>query len=304
MKKIPLVENLQDYFIKNKKSTSTSKTYSSHIRALLRNVEEFNDSLEDLLNKTTILFEYLNTLTINTSKSYLTAVVVLSNIIQHPNRSIFSEKLDEITNESKKIQMDQKKSVKEAKNWLNWNQILKMVKDKEKNAKALIKNNPNEKEILSNIQDWIIATIYTKIPPRRIGDYTNLQWLNDTTDKTKTNYVDMKNMKLHFNIYKTVSTYGEEVIDIPKSLLNVLKIWRKYNSNEYVFIKNNKKPFLQPDLSKRLNSIFGEGISVNMLRHSFLTEVYKKCPALKDMAKLSREMSHSIATQMLYVRKD
>lgn len=304
MKKIPSIENLQEFYVSNNKSSSTSKTYSSHIRALLRNVGDFNNSIEDLLSNPKILFNYLDTLTINTSKSYLTSIVVLTSIINHPSKSIFSTKLDEIVNESKKIQMEQKKSDKEAKNWLDWNQILKIVKEKEKVAKALIKNNPSEKEILSTIQDWVIASIYTKIPPRRIGDYTNLQFLSDSTDKTKSNYIDMKTMKLHFNIYKTVTTYGEEIIEIPKSLLKVFKIWRKYNTDDYVFIKHNKKSFSQPDLSKRLNSIFGEGISVNMLRHSFLTEVYKKCPALKDMAKLSREMSHSIATQMLYVRKD
>jgi hypothetical protein len=52
-----------------------------------------------------------------------------------------------------------------------------------------------------------------------------------------------------------------------------------------------------------LNKIFSKGVSVNMLRHSYLTEKYKDVPALNDMLTTAKQMGHSLGQAFEYVKK-
>ena len=61
-------------------------------------------------------------------------------------------------------------------------------------------------------------------------------------------------------------------------------------------------------LSKFLTAIFkkylNKNISVNLIRHIFLSEYYKDTPKYTDMENLSEKMAHSIETQQkIYVKK-
>jgi hypothetical protein len=66
------------------------------------------------------------------------------------------------------------------------------------------------------------------IPPRRSLDYCEFKIKN--IDREKDNYLD-KN-KLIFNRYKTAKTYGQQSVDIPVQLRNILTKWSKLNPNE------------------------------------------------------------------------
>jgi hypothetical protein len=55
---------------------------------------------------------------------------------------------------------------------------------------------------------------------------------------------------------------------------NLLKKWYDINNNEYVLIDTKGNKLNQVKLNQRLNKIFDMKISVNALRHSYLTNKY------------------------------
>jgi hypothetical protein len=120
-------------------------------------------------------------------------------------------------------------------------------------------------------------------------------------DTKKDNYY--KAGKFYFNKYKTDSTYGLQVIDIPKPLDKILKKWNKININDYVLYSTNGNRLSSPQITRILNKVFGKNVSTSMLRHIYLTDVYKDVPALEKMQKLATSMSHSVATAMEYIKR-
>ena len=109
--------------------------------------------------------------------------------------------------------------------------------------------------------------------------------------------------KFYFNKYKTVKTYGLQVLDVPKELNNVLKKWIKINTNDYMIYSSNSNKLSCPQITRILNKIFGKKISTSMLRHIYLTNVYKDVPQINKMENLANEMGHSVSTAMEYIKR-
>ena len=77
------------------------------------------------------------------------------------------------------------------------------------------------------------------------------------------------------------------------------------NPSDYVLISSNNKPLSSSQITKRLNKIFGKEVSVNMLRHMYLTNYYRDMPKLTDMEKLAESMGHNVKTALEnYVKVD
>ena len=110
--------------------------------------------------------------------------------------------------------------------------------------------------------------------------------------------------KLYFNKYKTSDTYGLTVVDVPKELNTVLKKWLKINPSAYVLISSNGNPLSSSQITRSLNRIFGKQVSVNMLRHIFLTNYYEDMPKLTTMYNIASKMGHNLTTSLEYAKKD
>jgi integrase len=96
-----------------------------------------------------------------------------------------------------------------------------------------------------------------------------------------------------------------QVLDVPKELDVMLKKWVKLNPTDYLLFSSNKQPLSSSQINRILNSIFdGRHISCDMLRHIYLTHLYRNVPALTQMEKTAEDMGHSVATAMLYVKKE
>ena len=137
------------------------------------------------------------------------------------------------------------------------------------------------------------------IPPRRSLDYSEMKIRN--YDVKTDNYY--KGNKFYFNKYKTVKTYGLQILELPKELNNVLKRWIKINTNDYMIYSSNNKKLSCPQITRILNKVFGKNISTSMLRHIYLTNVYKDVPQINKMENLANEMGHSISTAMEYIKR-
>jgi len=195
---------------------------------------------------------------------------------------------------------EQKKSAKETENWISTEQIQEIYEGLLDKVSAMFKRNLVG-DYPTIMQFWLVAVLggVAGIPPRRSLDY-GLMKIRNFDMKTDNYY---KAGKFYFNRYKTADKYGLQVIDVPKDLQTLLKKWMKMNDTDYLLFSSNRQPLSSPQINRILNKVFQKRVSVDMLRHIYLTNHYKNIPALKDMENLATEMGHSVNQQMLYVKK-
>lgn len=197
---------------------------------------------------------------------------------------------------------DQKKSESQKKNWLSQNQIEAIFKDYHKKYFPLFKKPELTKVDRHNLINMMILSLYVLTPPRRLQDYVLMKVKN--INKDVDNYIDKEDGSFVFQVYKTAKKYGTQIVKIPTKLKLILDKWDKINTSDYL-IPNHKypdKPLTVSGLHTRLNNIFdGKNISVNLLRHVFITDrVLPNVPKLTILDKVATEMGNSVNQQLLY----
>ena len=169
------------------------------------------------------------------------------------------------------------------------------------NAELLYKKKTRTPHDLQQIQSFIILSLLGGIfiSPRRSKDYVD--FVIKEVDTNKNNYLE-KN-KMFFNSYKTAKTYGCQQIDIPKILQNILKRWININPTHTLLFDVNMNPLSSVKLNQRINKIFDKKVSVNALRHSYLTDKYSQHSQVdKELSKDMSEMGSSRGMADTYIK--
>ena len=274
-------------------SPSSVKTYVSILFNINKKVNPENTEIAFFDNHDDIL-KLLADKPPQSRKTSLSALFVLTD-----NPEYSKVMLDDCktTNDNYK---EQKKSPKEEENWISTPEIKKIYDELYVNASAML-NNKLALNYQTIVQYMLLACLggVAGIPPRRSLDYTDLKLKNYS--KTDNYY---KGGKFYFNIYKTSKHYGEQVIDVKEKapeFYKLLQKWCKINPTDYLLFSSNQEKFTSPQVTKMFNKLFGKRASTNMLRHSYLTEKYGDLQ--NEMINDSVMMSHSPATQSLYIKK-
>ena len=233
-----------------------------------------------------------------TQKSYSGTLITLLDL--YPNK-LNKKAIDIYKNFISKEDMDQyiqeqdKKTEKQAENWLNLDDLLE-IKNKlnEQIQQINFEKKLNQKEYLTILKNFILS-LYLNLAPRRSSDYTLMKIGADEDESY--NYINLDKKELIFNQYKTKKSYGKQMIDISnnKELLEDLNLYLKYrkSDNDFLLIKSNGKPFNQTnDMTKTLNQIFGKKISTQMLRNIYLTSKYGnvKMDLKQDVSEMGTSM--------------
>jgi integrase len=168
----------------------------------------------------------------------------------------------------------QEKSDTQQESWVNTADVKLIYDDLKKNADLLYKKKGLTPADLQQIQNYIIVSVLggMYVPPRRSKDFVDFKI--KSIDPSKDNFLDKS--KMVFNSYKTAKTYGQQMVDIPIQLKNILLKWIKINPTDYLLFDVNMNPLSSVKLNQRLNKIFDKKVGVNQLRHTFLTDKYKK----------------------------
>ena len=202
---------------------------------------------------------------------------------------------------SKNEILGQEKTEKQKDNWITQEEVLQKYNALERVTKPVF----NDSETLSTrdlekIQDYIIASVYVLIPPRRLLDFAEFKVKNFVVDQD--NY--MEKGIFYFNKFKTAK-FKKDSFKIPTKLKNIIQKWAKITGSEWLLFqsRNKEKNISTSFLNSALHRIFGGKISVNNLRHSFLTAYYAQMPELKDMNQLADQMGHTVLTALEYVKK-
>lgn len=292
-------------------SESTANQY-------MRNLFKLNDSEE--FNNLTFLKDYE---TINerlkkyrTSSQRTMVATIVSVLSTHPRGMTKPLKhwrnlLEEMIKEHQENSNPNEKSEKQEQNWMTWEEIEQIRKDL---RKYLDENLKNKRDLTTKkynkLLDYFLVSLYTLIPPRRNMDYMKMLVVKKVPEDGKENYLDVKNMKMHFNKYKTVKKYGTQTVDLKEfpEFLDALSLYLKYHpgksddeGNVYLLQDYDGERFKYVNsITRVLNRIFGKKVGSSMLRHIYLSHKYGD--NLEERKKDAEHMGHSVSMAQDYIK--
>jgi hypothetical protein len=186
---------------------------------------------------------------------------------------------------------------REKVNILPWNEILKL--NKKTNLTA---------------HDAALIAVYTMIAPRRVKDFQLIRIATDTEELDKEyNYVILnsrsKPLNFVFNNFKTSKTFGSQRFKIPRGLSTKLKIHidsADLHFGDFLFGRTKSAPYasFSSQITKVFKKYTGKAISVNLLRHSMVSNFLSKKRSIAEKKDLAFKMSQSVSMQMSYDRID
>ena len=289
-----------------RRSKLSEKSLSSYISTLSNIPKKMGDKDLDITDIKYFsrnhkqIINYLKNIPENKRKSILSPLVVITEIQQY--KDLMKIDIDSFN----KMTEGQEKSKKEKVNWIDWNDVLEFHSKLKFKAENNIKNNKKTEDYdMELISDYVLLSMYIYRPARRSLDYADMKIRNFSKED---NYIDLKKKTINYADYKTRKTYGIQNFDISEDteLMKLMRQWMKINKSDYLLIESHTSS----QITKRFNRIFKSTkriISVNMLRHSFLTHTYSimdSMPTLEFMKMLSEHMAHSLETAMTYIKKE
>jgi integrase len=296
-------------YLKDKRPNLSAGSLTTYTSILKNLFSKLNDGSKDydvkFFDNYKMILEHLKEVEPKKRKTILSALVVIcpDDICEH-YRSIMMNDIKV----SKSIDIEQKKTEKQKANWITQDEIREKYDNMYQQLEPLFLVRKIDAKSLTELQDLVLLALTSGIyiPPRRSLDWTDMMIRGyDKSKESKDNYM-IKN-KFYFNRYKTDKTYGLETIDIPLPLQHLLKKYIFYlpTSQKYLFVNRVGEKINSVRVTQALNKIFdGKRISVNMLRHSFISHKYKDIPKLKDMIQTAHEMGHSLNQALEYIKND
>jgi len=282
-------------------SDSSITTYNSILKNLHQKVFDSKDVSLDNFEKSDKILKHLEDVEPNKRKTILSALVVICKDPK-PYRTLM---LTDIKDYNKEV-ATQEKTEEQKENWIEQDQLQSVFETLKKEADYLYKKGNPTSNDLQKIQNFIIVSLFHLIPPRRAKDFCDFKIRGDI-DKETENWFDEKASELNFASYKTAKFYGIQKVKIDKVLKAILKKWIAVNPTEYLLFDNNGSKLTPVKLNQRLNRIFGseKGMSVNSIRHSYLSNKYQDSIKMKeDMKKDLTAMGSSLAQATIYIQRE
>jgi len=165
---------------------------------------------------------------------------------------------------------------------------------------------------------YVLAGVYTIVPPRRIADYVNMFIYNG--DENPINPVNLKNINdtknyfyynttfentpayFIFNNYKTKKTYGSQIFKVPDELKFMILEYidnRKLKHNTNLFLLKTTEGQGKIQFYRLLQNTFQ--CSVDAIRHSYISHIFDNgIPSTQELKNNSIFMAHSISMHLDY----
>ncbi len=267
----------------------TIKTYTSLLNTLMKRLN--TNDFKQLENFDHVIPEIKKMTSPQTIKTTLSALFVTTGNDKYKNEMI---QYSDIVNKEyalKKTKDERKQSD------MSIEKINKLFNDYKKRVKLF----PDDQQLY---QDYVIIALTSGIfiPPRRNLDWCAMKIKN--VDKKQDNYIEGNNFV--FNKFKTAKFVSakDKVIEIPKQLKSILKKWIQMNDSDYL-IYNKNGCFSSSSLSKKLQKIYGDGVTVDTIRSLYLTKNYKKtADELEKLNETAKKMGTSTKSILSYYIKD
>ena len=294
---------------KNRKlSENSMKTYVSLLTSLYNKMN--GEDIKFFIKKHVEIMEYINNLKSDASKkTILSAYYILTGL--EPARKLMVE----IAQKVNKKYSENTKSEKEKNNWLSQEKVDEIILSRKTKVIALMNKKKIDMHEIFEIRDFLCVYLFFVVPPRRSRDYVFMKLkYTKNVNNIEYNFYDPKQKAFIFNNFKTDKYRGQDIVKITNNdelifFEKLLKFWYKYNKTEFMIFNNDYKQLDGSGLTRILNKIFDAKISVNMLRHIKITDIYDNTSKstvrdiIENLEKLSNDMGHSMATQKKYYKK-
>jgi len=203
------------------------------------------------------------------------------------------------------------KTQKQKDNWITWDEVQQKVSELREKVSEFKSNKNITPQQYESLLHYLIVSLYTETQPRRNQDYLDMFVAKKQPTETEHNYVVLTKTKptsFIFNKFKTSKKYGQQTLEVPEALSNVISEYLKFhplkkNSTFKFLVSSDGTPITAVNaITRVLNKVFGKRVGSSMLRHSFLTSKYGD--VLEDQKADSLAMGHSIDEQRAYIRTD
>jgi hypothetical protein len=185
---------------------------------------------------------------------------------------------------------------------IEWQDIINKQKELEK--KSLGKN------------DTFLVSLYSLIAPRKIKDFYLMKINPEKPEEEQNNFINLKGKK-SFICIKTNKSKDDFIKELPKELDEIIKQNLLMYPREYLFVSKKGIPFengikgvnsFTKQINRDFNNIFGDNITVNTIRNSYINyhlSLYKLNKiTLKELKEISADMVHDISQQLLFEKKN
>lgn len=292
-------KKLLEKVLANKESITegSARVYTVNLLSLAKHFGWENP--DNFSTKSADIVKYLNTLPSSKRKGMLSSL--LSFVTNKKAVDVYKKAMVTVADEINSKENKQEKTDKQEKNWASWKDILSTYEQVKEEALPFFKRPIWTASQIKAMMNYVILSLYVLIPPRRIKDFTDFKI--KCIDRKNDNYYDKEKNQLVFNSYKTVKNYGEQRVDCPQELEEVLDTWIPIASSlsDYLLFNSYGDQLSQPQLTKLINAIFGKQISASMLRHIYISEVVlKNVPKNTELDEIAHDMGQSRKQQNLY----
>jgi uncharacterized protein YdaT len=259
-------------------SDKTSKTYATAIdRMENRPVpeaiawiksQEWSDSYKKL---------YLSALKYREEQAGRTAPATIATAIK------------QLSTKVQAVEKSQKLSEKEKDKYVTWDEIQTASKAMDDSISA---------------QDRLIVSLYTETAPVR-NDYTPMMVLYKTPTKAviaahkgaghNLCVLLKRNAYFLFLNYKTAEKYDDRKIAIPTRLANIIRA-RNIPSGDFLLSVDGQamtEKYLSAKIQRIFQKLLGKSVSINILRHAYVTKMREGEMSLANKEKLAYSMMHS-----------
>ena len=286
-------------------------TATAYIRAMyLLNGKQPYKNLTFLKN-TSAIADLVSKYAESTIKTiYASIVSVLSLFKDKPTyKKIYQHYYDLMmgkSEEAKKAETSDK-TQKQTDNWITWDEVQKKVADLREKVAEFKSNKSITSQQYESLLHYLIVSLYTETQPRRNQDYLDMFVAKKQPTETEHNYVVLTKSKptsFIFNKFKTSKKYGQQTLEVPEILSNVISEYLKFhplkkNATFKFLVSHDGTPITAVNaITRVLNKIFGKKVGSSMLRHIFLSTKYD----IKEMEKDANAMGHSVEEQRKYMK--
>ncbi len=279
-------------------SAGSIKTYKSILKNIYDKCYDDKEYSFKKFEDDSVILDHLKDIAFNKRKTVLAGLSVLTGNPAY--QKVMMHDIHEYNAE----QLKQEKTPAQEEGMIEPEEVMSIFQVLDTNAKHCLKKQSISPSDLVEIQKWVMLALTGGIfqPPRRSVDFGMMKFRN--YDKEKDNYIDIKNSKFVFQNYKTAKTYGMQETEITKPLKVILNKWFKVvpDGCDYVLFDAKLKGLTSPQMTHRLNDVFGKKISTSMLRHIYLQKKFGNVD-LEELQKTATAMGNSSMQALLYTKK-
>lgn len=164
--------------------------------------------------------------------------------------------------------------------------------------------------------DSALTAVYTFAPPRRLQDFNLMrvqhqEKMRSTPEELPKHHnhlvvdADHRPTVYVYNVYKTAPTFGQQVLPVQPHVADALRDYIKAKRHEHgsvLFPDSKGEP--HSNFSRFVSRIFhrhtGKPVTVDLLRHAFVTHALARRMTLNERQTLATHMAHSVSTQGTY----